>query len=102
VYDYYKKWVISKEFSLSPDDSYDYVLNEAAEDIDDDALFLLNKLGLKAPSKDAMLQWASHIRALRRTSPHTVTLSVDSGQWAQPIKTLREMVLWLDWVRQHQ
>ena len=102
VYDYYKKQVISTHFSVSPDDSYEHVFNEAPEDIDDDALYLMKKLGLKPPSKELMIQWSSKVRALRRTGAQTVSLAVDMSYWGQPILTLREMVLWLDHVRRQQ
>ena len=78
VYDYYKGQVISKEYSVSPDDDYESVLSKGDEDIDDDAVFLMKKLGLKRPSG------FSEARSEAR------------------IKTLRDMVRWLDWIRQHQ
>jgi hypothetical protein len=78
VYDYYKSRAISKDFSVAPDDDYEQVLSEGDEDIDDDALFLIKKLGLKIPP-----DYAS-VRSERR------------------IRTLRDMVLWLKWVHQHQ
>jgi hypothetical protein len=78
VYDYYKSRVVSKEFSVAPDDNYEQVLCEGDEDIDDDAAFLIKKLGFK------MLR---------------------DGESVQPetrVRTLRDMVHWLDKVRQHQ
>jgi hypothetical protein len=91
VYDYYnQKKVIFKAFrvasdgsyeyvlSMAKDGSYEYALKESEEDIDEDARFLMKNLGLKPPSEDVLLH---------RTNQ---------------IQTLHEMVLWLDWVRQHQ
>lgn len=78
VYDYYKGQVISKEYSVAPDDDFEAVLSKGDEDIDDDAVFMIKKLGLKKPSG------FSEARAEVR------------------IKTLRDMVLWLEWIRQHQ
>jgi len=91
VYDYYnRKKVIFKAFSVASDGSYEYVLSgahdgpydyalkEGEEDIDEDAWFLMKNLGLEPPSEDVLLH---------RTNQ---------------IQTLHEMVLWLDWVRQHQ
>lgn len=78
VYDYYKSQAISKKFSLAPDDNYEEVLSEGNEDIDDDAAFLMKKLGLKIPS------------------------DAESVQPDTRIRTLRDMVRWLDKLRQHQ
>ncbi len=78
VYDYYKSRAFSKQFSVAPDDGYEEVLSEGEEDIDDDARFLLRKLALKMPPDYASVRSETRIR------------------------TLRDMVLWLNWVRQHQ
>lgn len=102
VHDYYKRGVIFKDFGIGPDDSYEYVLGEGKEDIDDDARFLINQLGLKLPSEELRLQWEEQMLAPRRKASDTVNLLPNSTQWAQPIQTVRDMVLWLDWVRQHQ
>lgn len=101
VYDYYKKMVNFKEFSVAPEDTY-VVLHKGEEDIEDDAGFLMKKLGLKPPSEEARLRWNEQIRTLRATPPLTPGFSVDSTRWMQPIQTVRDMVLWLNWVRQHQ
>ncbi len=78
VYDYYKRRAISKEFSVAPEDDYAGVLSEGDEDIDDDARFLIKRLGLKLPPNYAM------------------------ARSEMPIRTLRDMVVWLHWVQQHQ
>jgi hypothetical protein len=78
VYDYYKRSAISKVFSVAPDDDYAHVLSEGEEDIDDDARFLIKKLGLKIPADYAAARFETRIA------------------------TLRDMVAWLDWVRRHQ
>ena len=78
VYDYYKSGVISKQFSVAPDDDYEHVLSEGDEDIDDDAMFIIKALRLKVPTDYAEARTATRIQ------------------------NLRDMVVWLDWVRQHQ
>ena len=78
VYDYYKSRVLSKEFSVAPDDNYEQVLSESDEDIDDDATFLTGKLGFLVPSDPAVTSLPGRIRSLR------------------------DMVNWLNNVRQHQ
>jgi hypothetical protein len=78
VYDYYKSGVSSKDFSVAPDDDYDHTLFEGEEDIDDDAVFIMKKLAFKRP------------------------VDYDSARSEMRIRTLRDMVLWLNWVRQHQ
>ena len=69
---------MSKEFSMAPDDDYEQVLSKGDEDIDDDARFLIKKLGMRMPPGYASARSETRIR------------------------TLRDMVLWLNWVRQHQ
>lgn len=102
VYDYYKKGMLFKEFSIAPDDSYRDVLREGEEDIEDDARFLMKKLSLKPPSEEAQRHWNEQALTSRATTLSTPRFSVDSSRWMQPIQTVREMVLWLNWVRQHQ
>ena len=102
VYDYYKKTVIFREFSIAPDDSYEDVFRKCEEDIEDDARLLMKKLSFKPPSLEAQQQWSEQILASRATSPSTPGFSVDSTKLLQPIQTVRDMVLWLNWVRQQQ
>jgi hypothetical protein len=45
-------------------------------------------------------QWAKQ-RLSSREKP-LLTVAADPARWMQPIQTLRDMVLWLNWVRQHQ
>jgi hypothetical protein len=78
VYDYYKGLVIFKEFSVAPDDSYEGVFREGQEDIDGDAEHLVRKLGMELPIEPIL------------------------REWEDPVKTLRDMVLWLNWIRQQQ
>jgi hypothetical protein len=78
VYDYYKSAAISSTFGISPDDTYEEALRKGDEEIDSDARFLLKQLGLKMPPEEILVQWDSRIR------------------------TVRDMVLWLNWVRTHQ
>lgn len=78
VFDYYKSQVFAKEFSIAPDDDYLQVLSAGDEDIDDDERFLLKRLGLRLPK--------CHAAARAETT----------------IRTIRDMVLWLHWLQQHQ
>jgi hypothetical protein len=77
VYDYYKKSVISKNFSVAPDDSCEHVFHKGQDDIDDDVQHLVQKLGTELPIEPVL------------------------REWEKPIETWRDMVLWLN-VRQHQ
>jgi hypothetical protein len=101
VYDYYKKMVIFKEFCVAPDDTYE-TLHKGEEDIEDDARFLLKKLGLKSPSEEVRLRWTEQTQTARAKSLSTPRFSVDSTRWMQSIQTVRDMVLWLNLVSQHQ
>jgi len=65
VYDYYKSSVISEEFSVAPDDDYEQVLSKGDEDIDDDARFLIKKLGLRMPADYSSARAEARIRTLR-------------------------------------
>jgi hypothetical protein len=78
VYDYYRSLAISKKFTVSPDDSYDEVFGEAHEDIDDDAEDLVRQLGMEMPIEPVLREWET------------------------PLRTLRDMVLWLNWIRERQ
>jgi hypothetical protein len=75
VYDYYKSLVFSKHFSVSPDDDYEHVLSKGNDDVEDDAVFLMKKLGVNQPTR------------------YTAQLS------EAKIRTVRDMVRWLDCVR---
>jgi hypothetical protein len=79
VFDYYTSQSAWKNFPLSPDDTYSRVLCDDPEDIDDDARALLEQLGMQFPPEYVRREYGD-----------------------KPIKTLRDMVLWLDWMRQHQ
>lgn len=79
VYDYYGSKKQLKSFPFSADDTYAEILHDDPEDIDEDAIILVGKLG--------MLIVPGHIRK-------------EFGE--EPIRSLRQMVLWLDWMRQRQ
>ena len=102
VYDYYKKGVIFEQFGIAPDDDYEDVLHKGEEDVEDDARFLIQELGLKPPSEETRLRWNEQIQTLRARSPVAPRFSADSTHLMQPIRTIRDMVLWLNWVRQNQ
>lgn len=79
VYDYYASRKAWKDFPLSPNDDYVKVLGRDDEDLEHEARALVERLG--------MLFLPEYVRR-------------EYGN--KPIKTLRDMVLWLDWMHQHQ
>jgi hypothetical protein len=100
VYKHYTGSLFFKNLAVAPDDSLDHVLQKGDDDIEDDESFLLKELGLKPPSEEVRAQWTEQVLASRRKPFDPVPL--DSRRWMQPIHTLRDMVLWLNWVREHQ
>ena len=79
VYDYYCSQEAWKNFPFSPNDTYAEVLRQAPEDMQNDGIAIIDRLGLRLPPEYIRREWGGG-----------------------PIETLRDMVLWLDWVRQHQ
>jgi hypothetical protein len=80
VFDYYSSKRGWRDFPFAANDKYWAVLYDDAEDIEDDARALVGRLRMIFPP--------SYI--LRR-------------EWGdKPVETLRDMVIWLDLVRQHQ
>ena len=77
VYDYYSSVALGDHVSISPEDSFD-ALRVGQDDLGDDLQRLLKRLGFELPSSTVL-----------RDSPF-------------PIKTIGDVALWLDWVRQHQ
>lgn len=75
VYDHYRFVSRAKTFGVVPDDSFDKVFRECHEDIDDDAEELARKLNIELPIEMVLKEWPT------------------------PLQTLRDMVLWLNWVR---
>lgn len=102
VYDFYKKRVVFKDFSIAPDDTYEEALHKCEEDIEDDARFLMKELGLKPPSLEVQQQWSQQVLSARAKSQPGPRFSADSSKLLQPIQSVRDMVLWLNWVRQHR
>jgi hypothetical protein len=96
VYDFYKSQAPGQDNSVSPDDEYSDLVEGDAE-IAHDAESLMEKLKLQPPTEELQLQWIQQVIASRRAKAAPGT-GVDST----PILTLRDMVLWLDWLRQHQ
>jgi hypothetical protein len=78
VYDHYKSLSRAEKFSVAPDDSFEKVFRECHEDIDDKAEELARKLNIDLPIEMVLKEWPT------------------------PLRTLRDMVLWLNWVRQRQ
>jgi hypothetical protein len=79
VFDYYTANGIWKDFPLSPDDTYSQVLCDDPDDIDEDALVLVERLQMRFLPEYILREYGD-----------------------KPLVTLRDMVLWLDWIRQHQ
>jgi hypothetical protein len=79
-----------KGFPLSPDDSYATIQRDDPEDVDEDARALVERLG--------MLNVSGGFREAFGEVP--LTTPRDFSEIL--ITTLREMVLWLEWMRQHQ
>lgn len=79
VFDYYASRGVWKNFPFSPDDAYSRVLYDDPQDIEEDARTLVERLNMLFPAEYVLREHGD-----------------------KPIKTLRDMVLWLDWVRQHQ
>jgi hypothetical protein len=84
VYDYYVSRKGLDEFPLSPEDTFATIHRDDPYDIDDDARALVDRLG--------MLHLSGGFRTL--TAPQHFS--------ENPIATLRDMVLWLDWMRRNQ
>jgi hypothetical protein len=96
VYDFYKSQVPGQDNSVSPDDLYDD-LGMGENEIAHDAESLMEKLKLQPPTEELQLQWIQKVISTRRAKA-----APGSGVDTTPILTLRDMVLWLDWLRQHQ
>jgi hypothetical protein len=79
VFDHFTSHGVWKDFPLSPEDTYSKVLTDEPEDIECDARILVEQLG--------MVFLPAYIRR-------------EYGD--KPFVTVRDMVLWLDWIRQHQ
>jgi hypothetical protein len=77
VHDFYKRMVMFKSFGVAPDDTFEE-LRMGDEDINDDRRFLLKELRMELPSQPVR------------------------DECDKPLRTLRDMVLWLNWVRQRQ
>jgi hypothetical protein len=78
AYDYYKAQSLDASFTLAPDDSLWSVFRHSPEDIDDDAAAIARNLDLTLPSEAILRQWPS------------------------PLYRVRDVVMWLNWVAQHQ
>ena len=96
VYRFFTRSWFFGNLTIAPDDSL-----ECEADVEDDAVLLMKKLGLKPPSEEVRLSWNEEIRASRGRPSDAPRFSTDSNP-PSPIQTVRDMVLWLNWVRQHQ
>lgn len=79
VLDHYTAFKIWQDFPFTPEDDYSRLLNIAPEDIENDAKALIEKLGMQFLPEYIRREYGD-----------------------KPIRTLRDMVMWLDWMRQHQ
>lgn len=77
VYRYYEAVALGDGVGISPDDDFES-LQVGQEDLDDDLQRLLAKLELEMPSSKSL------------------------GDSLYPLRTIRDVVRWLEWVRQHQ
>ncbi|MGP0017571.1 MAG: hypothetical protein ACLPHP_03285 [Candidatus Sulfotelmatobacter sp.] len=78
VCDHYVSLCVSRHFSIAPDDSFPRTFRQAHEDVDDDAEDLVKALKMELPTESVLRQWET------------------------PLETLRDMVLWLNWIRERQ
>ena len=77
VYDYYRSGAISRKFGVAPDDQLADLFSDLDEDIGFDAIQLTKTLGME------------------------VAVGRNLEIWGKPLITIRDMVLWLDWVRKN-
>jgi hypothetical protein len=78
VYDHYRSFCRAKDFGVASSDSLEKVFRQVQDDVDDDAEELASKLGMDLPIETVLKEYAT------------------------PVETLRDMVLWLDWIRRQQ
>lgn len=78
VYDFYQNDSGVESYRVSPFDGLDNDYGKPHEEIDEDASHILKNCSLELPA----------VSVLR--------------EWPKPIRTVEDMVLWVDWVRQHQ
>jgi hypothetical protein len=79
VFDYYTSSGVWKDFPLSPDDAYSEVPWDDQGDIEEDALALVERLQMRLLPEKTLREYGD-----------------------KPFITVRDMVLWLDWIRQRQ
>lgn len=78
VYDYYRRHSVLGSYRVRPDDSLEEVYAASHDEIDDAALAICKQLGVELPPESVLRQWPT------------------------PLQTVRDMVLWLTWVRAHR
>jgi hypothetical protein len=101
VYRFYTRSWFFGNLTIAPDDSLERVLKKGEQDVEDDTVLLMKKLWLKPPSEEARVRWSEQIQTSRGRPSDAPRFSNDSNP-PSPIQTVRDMVLWLHWVRQHQ
>jgi hypothetical protein len=75
VYEYYRNHSVVPSYRVAPDDSLGRIYGASHEEVDDAAQAITERLGIKLPEE----------RVLRA--------------WPTPLETVRDMVLWTNWVR---
>ena len=78
VYDHYKKDSEVPDYLVSPKDEVDEDYWLVDEDLEDDLAEIVRECSLELPPEDA-----------RR-------------EWSKPLRTVEDVVLWVDWVRRRQ
>ncbi len=78
VYDYYRRHSLSRSYRVAPDDSLKGVYGAGDEEADKAAETITRELGFLLPDESIL------------------------RQWPRPLTTVRDMVLWVDWIRNHQ
>ena len=74
VYDHYRGHSLLRSFRVDPDDSLEEVFSQSHDEVDESALELCKQVGVPLPPEEVLRQWPT------------------------PLKKVRDMVLWLDWV----
>jgi hypothetical protein len=72
---YTRSWFFGN-LTIAPDDSLERVLNKGEQDVEDDAVLLMKKLGLKPPSEEARLCWNEQIQTSRGRPSNAPRFSV--------------------------
>jgi len=75
VYDYFRSRKTWEDCPFLPDDEFSNVLHDDPDELDEDALALIERLGMAMLPEYILREWGN-----------------------KPIKTPRDRVIWLDWI----